>query len=121
MNYTTGQIVRTRPLEDGSFSIYEIEGFHLDLMEVREIGFICGFETYADETEFLHPDQVELFEFECNVGKYRLGDTVRAMGLNGTFTAISFYQMRTTGEINCTIKAPDGLEYLWAAQLCKKA
>jgi hypothetical protein len=63
MNFIIGQIVRTHPLEDGSFSIFQIEGFVLDMVEVREIGFICGFDTFAEETDFLKPDQIELYEF----------------------------------------------------------
>lgn len=128
MHYTTGQIVRTHPTANGSFSIYKIEGFVLDTLKCCEICFLAGFDTFASESDFLYPNQIELYEYEHSDGKYCLGDQVCVEGLNGSYVPVYFFQT-ATNEINVLLipsekyvtgKFDDGDRINWSAQFCKK-
>jgi len=110
MQYTTGQIIRFI----GDSTPLEIVGFEMDLLMTKREG------TTKDGVHFAHPDQVELLEYECNVGKYRIGDEVRCMGLEGTATVVSFYQMRTTGEMMTTLRKEGAPDFLWNSNYCKR-
>lgn len=61
--FEVDQIIRQAGVEGSP--TYKVEGFVLDLLEVRRTDGLW-------ESEFFHPDQVELFEYHCTANLYQI-------------------------------------------------
>lgn len=88
--FEVGQIVRRYDTK----RLYRIIGLatDVDLLEVQDVN------TGINEG-FLHPDNVELFEYTHNAGSYQLGDEVRMFGYEGTWFVLYFITSRLHGEL----------------------
>lgn len=98
--FEVGQIIRQSGVEGSP--TYKVEGFVMDLLMVR-----CTDGVW--EEEFFHPDQVELYEFSCNIGTYKIGDRVRVLGFEGEWTVLNFTQSCCSGELLAVLENFDGV------------
>ena len=80
-----GNVIRNKPIK-GKFEVFIVEGHVLDMLEVRK----RADDGSIYETEFWKPDDVELYEFSCSVGTYKIGDMVRLLGLDGKYEVLGF-------------------------------
>jgi hypothetical protein len=111
ITFEVGQIVREAG-KRGSPE-YCIKGFALNMIKAEQI---------ADSTvDFFLPDQLELLEYTCNTGSYRVGDTVRLFGIEGVFIVDYFYETAEGLKAVCAQLANPEVRIAMTAHYVKKA
>lgn len=117
-SFNPGHVIRNYPLKDGSFDTFEIREIHGDVLTVYNTREICEAETWR-------LSEVELFSFTGNCGTYEIGDKVRAMGYEGTWTVEHFaqdYRSSSQGEWSVSLLHENGRTRLfYPAHYAKKA
>jgi hypothetical protein len=116
MNFFPDQIIRNRPLKDGSFNVFMVKGHILNMIEVREVNPRTFVELLC-ETEFWAPEEVELFSYESLAGTISIGDKVECFGLFGEFV-VKRFEESSNDEILAVVSNGKN-EHPWFAHFVK--
>lgn len=93
MNFFPNQIIRNRPGKDGTFKIYRVKGYALDMLEVREVNPKTG-EELLQETEFWNPEHVQLYQITFEQRIISIDDVVLCKGLRGRQRIRGFFESK---------------------------
>lgn len=105
--FFAGDVVRSHPDSFGRFHVYRVIGHIFNMLELEELGdSVCRTAFQKD---------LELYEYTCNSGTYRIGDRVRLFGMEGEWTVLHFNHNR---QVIC--ENEQGRRTSYAAHFVKK-